>query len=413
MTGNDRVRGQYEAYPYPHRKPADEAWRLVVGSPSHVLEINHYLFAGRRDLASGFRALFAGGGTGDGAIMLAQQLAWAGGDAEVVHLDLSDASQAIAKARAEARGLRNIRFVRGSLLDLPTLGLGSFDYIDCCGVLHHLESPEAGLEALVSALADGGGLGLMVYGQLGRSGVYDVQTMLRMIDGEDDGPARIARAKRLLADLPESNRLKRNPFIRDHLQGDDAGLYDLLLHSRDRAYTVPEVVALLESAGLAPTAWIEPGRYDPSSYLRNPDLKKRAVALPSADRAAFAELLAGNMKQHVVYAAPAGRVAAAVAVPDSPEAIPVLREQDATALARGLKPGGTLTATFDGLQLSYPLPRLGPAILSRVDGERDLAAIHKDLAAGNAKLGWETFKKDFDALYAGMNAINAMVIRYR
>lgn len=413
MTGDDRVRGQYEAYPYPHRRPADEARRLVVGSPSHVLEINHYLFAGRRNLASSFRVLFAGGGTGDGAIMLAQQLAWAGGDAEVVHLDVSKASQTIARARAAARGLENIRFIAGSLVDLPSLGLGSFDYIDCCGVLHHLESPEAGLAALVSVLADGGGLGLMVYGRLGRSGVYDVQAMLKMIDGLDGDPARVARAKRLLADLPETNQLKRNPFVRDHLQGDDAGLYDLLLHSRDRAYTVPEVVALLESAGLTPTAWIEPGRYDPASYLRNSDIKKRAAALSPADRAAFAELLAGNMKQHVVYAVPAGRAATAVAAPDTPEAIPVLREQDGTALARGLRPGGTLTATFDGLQLNFPLPRLGPAILARVDGERDLAAIHADLAAGNAGLGWETFRKEFDALYAGMNAINAMVIRYR
>jgi hypothetical protein len=30
--------GQYEAYPYPERDPADEAKRLIVGSPSHPLE---------------------------------------------------------------------------------------------------------------------------------------------------------------------------------------------------------------------------------------------------------------------------------------------------------------------------------------------------------------------------------------
>ena len=70
-----------------------------------------------------FRALVAGGGTGDAAIMLAQQLADAGAaQAEIVYLDWSKASRAVAEARAKARGLSTIRFVTGSLLDLPTLG---------------------------------------------------------------------------------------------------------------------------------------------------------------------------------------------------------------------------------------------------------------------------------------------------
>ena len=112
---SDRVRDQYEAYPYPSRDPADEAKRLVIGSPSNLLEVNHYLFAGRRDFAKPFRALVAGGGTGDATIMLAQQLADAGSPAEVVYLDLSETSRGIAEARAAARGLANIRFVSGVL----------------------------------------------------------------------------------------------------------------------------------------------------------------------------------------------------------------------------------------------------------------------------------------------------------
>jgi len=90
---SDPVKAQYAAYPYPARDPADERKRLIVGSPSHILEINHYIFGGRRDFASPFRALFAGGGTGDGTIMLAQQLAEMGAPAEIVHLDPSAAAQ--------------------------------------------------------------------------------------------------------------------------------------------------------------------------------------------------------------------------------------------------------------------------------------------------------------------------------
>ena len=42
---SDPLIEQYEAYPYPARDPADEAKRLIEGSPSHLLEIDHYLFA--------------------------------------------------------------------------------------------------------------------------------------------------------------------------------------------------------------------------------------------------------------------------------------------------------------------------------------------------------------------------------
>jgi hypothetical protein len=59
----DPVKAQYEAYPYPERDPADEAKRLVEGSPSHPVEIDHFLFGGRRDWTRPFRALVAGGGT--------------------------------------------------------------------------------------------------------------------------------------------------------------------------------------------------------------------------------------------------------------------------------------------------------------------------------------------------------------
>ena len=37
-----RLAAQYESYPYPARDPSDEARRLVVGSPSHLREIDHW-----------------------------------------------------------------------------------------------------------------------------------------------------------------------------------------------------------------------------------------------------------------------------------------------------------------------------------------------------------------------------------
>ena len=35
---------QYETYPYPRRDPRDEAKRLIVGSPGHLREVDHWVF---------------------------------------------------------------------------------------------------------------------------------------------------------------------------------------------------------------------------------------------------------------------------------------------------------------------------------------------------------------------------------
>ena len=51
----------------------------------------------------------------------------------------------------------------------------------------------------------------------------------------DEAPsARLDVAKRVMRHLPETAWLRRNSFLDDHINGGDAGLYDLLLNPRDR-----------------------------------------------------------------------------------------------------------------------------------------------------------------------------------
>ena len=404
----DPVRAQYEAYPYPARDPQDERRRLVTGSPSHLLEIEHYLFAGRIDRGRPFRALVAGGGTGDGAIVLAQQLADRGIAGEVVHLDLSTASRRVAEARAAVRGLANLRFVTGSLLDAATLG--RFDYIDCCGVLHHLEDPDAGMRALAAALAPGGGIGIMVYGELGRSGVYPMQDLLRRLAPEDvAAPDRVALARRVVRALPETNLLRRNPLLGDHLSS-DAGIFDLLLHARDRAYRVPDVLALLGGAGLRLVTFIEPIRYRPETWIADAAVRRRLAELPDAERMAAAELLSCGMKVHIAYAVPADRAGDPVAILDD-DAVPVLRDIEAVALARSLKPGVPLTVRFDSQPLALPLPALAGPIVARVDGARTVGHIRDDLRATvDPRLDDRTFDAAFRATFAALAGINRMLL---
>ncbi len=411
MTQDEDVGRQYEAYPYPERDPADESARLISGSPSHPDEINHYVFAGRRDFSRPFRALIAGGGTGDGTIMLAQILEDRGCPAEIIHLDPSSASSEIAQARAHARGLENISFARGSLLDLEEMGLGGFDYIDCCGVLHHLADPAAGLSVLRAALAPLAGIGVMLYGELGRTGVYHTQEMMRAIGGGLEPAGRVALAGKLLAALPETNWLKRNDLLGDHLEGGDAGLFDLLLHARDRAYRVPEIIALARGAGLAISGFAEPARYEPASYLSDTRLLARLEDLSPPERWAFAELLAGNMRKHVFYLVPEADAGEAVAQP-APEAVPRLRELYADAFATDFRPGNAMRATLDGITFRFPLPPLAGAMVKRMDGRASLEDIHAGLTEANPDLNRETFFAQFEALFAAFNGLGKLFLSW-
>ena len=408
----DEVRAQYEALPYPPRDPRDEAIRLITGTPSHVLEINHYLFSGRLNFARPFRALVAGGGTGDACIMLAQQLADRRCPGEVVYLDISTASRQICEARAKARGLRNINFLTGSLLDLPSMPIGQFDYIDCTGVLHHLPDPAAGMRALASVLNPDGGMGVMLYGEYGRSGVYPLQELLQTLAPRSMAlEDRIAMTKRLIRFLPTTNLFRRNPYLNDHVTGGDAGLYDLLLHSCDRAFTVPDIGTMAQESGLRVVAFLEPVRYEPATYMSDPIIARQASSLPLVERAAFAERLAGNLRTHVFYATRAGFDT--VARPEDTSAIPVLREMDAQKLAAGLQPGTPLIANLDGFPWRAQLPSLAPRIVSQIDGRKTVAEIYTALGAQGGLPQWEDFYTQFEDLYVKLNGVNHLLLRFR
>jgi SAM-dependent methyltransferase len=405
---DDQLAAQYEAFPYPHRDPRDEAKRLIVGSPGHLHEIDHWVFGATRPVSRPLRALIAGGGSGDATIMLAQQMARDGRAGTVTWLDRSSAALKIAQARAAARGLTNIVWEQRSLLDLPASGLGPFDYIDCCGVLHHLPDPAAGLRALLSVLAPGGGMGLMVYAPHGRTGIYMIQDGLRLLAPPAQDPAtRLDVARRVMKHLPETAWLRANQSVSDHLNGEDAGLYDLLLNPRDQAFTVPALHDLLSRAGLGVTCWVEPLRYDPIPLLPDPKLRARVAALGLVERAAVAEALAGNMAAHIVYCA-RSREPSLRADPFSPDAVPICREITGEALAKSIQGNNILMVGLDALRVPVPLPVMAGAILRLIDGKRTVGEIGSIVASRGTSV--EAFTRAWQALFPAMERINRVLL---
>ena len=362
---DDPVRAQYEAFPYPERDPEDERKRLVTGSPSRPEEIDHFLFDGNRDWSRPFRALVAGGGTGDGLVQLTQRLTDAARPFEITYLDLSTAARQVAEARAKVRGLTGIRFVTGSLLEAPDLG--PFDYIDCCGVLHHLPDPLAGAKALRAALAPGGGIGMMVYAPYGRSGVYPLQEAYEALFGQLSPAKKLSAAKAVQARLPAGHPFRTNPNLQDH-QTSEAGFYDLLLHSQDRAFSVPELLDLLDQADLALGGFCQPVLYSLARFLPGepPDLEP-------AQTWALAEKLSGTIKTHVCYVIPADE-ARAPANWQSGDKIPVL-QGDGAKVGAAVAKAGRLPLKLEGLSGGLVLPKQAGRVIAAIDGRRPLSAI--------------------------------------
>ncbi|MDD2926897.1 class I SAM-dependent methyltransferase [Rhodoferax sp.] len=429
------MKKQYEALPYPARDPQDDHKRLVQTWLEDLPMINHYCFAGKQSFQNHFRALVAGAGTGDATIFLAEQLRHT--NAQVVHLDMSEASIAIARQRAEIRQLTNITWVHDSLLNLPSLAVGPFDYINCSGVLHHLADPDLGFKALQSVLKDDGAIGLMVYASIGRTGVYQMQSLMRMVNSSTgneplDTQDKIANTQDLLASLPASNWFNRGQDLyHDHKVG-DSGIYDLLLHSQDRAYAVGELFDWLgkpldgaENGHGFHLAFTDTQRgrspYLPHMVLgrKPPQMAAKLRQLSRRKQYEMAELMIGNITSHVLYLT---RDASCTAPYGDAAYIPFFFHEPLTGDILANVFGNSRGAPFrlehqhSGVSLMVNPGKYAAPILRLVDGRRSFAEIFdqfranwtgKTTAPDNATL-FNDFAESFDVL----NALDRLLLKH-
>lgn len=424
MNAHPDVRRQYELLPYPPRDPVDEKKRLVRTWLDDLPMLSHYCFAGRQPWSGRFRVLVAGGGTGDATIFLAEQLRDTA--AEIVHVDISGPSIAVAKARAEARALTNIVWVHDSLLALPQLGLGTFDYINCVGVLHHLGDPNAGLEALLTVLADRGTLGLMLYARYGRTAVYQMQELMRLICGDADLAARIAATREVLESAPPSNWFRRSQDLhRDHIEYGEAGLVDLFLHARDRAYAVEEIYEWLVDRHRLHVQFTEvdrgASRYNPTIVVgpRSPAFLERVHGLPLRRQQAIAEILDGSISMHCLYVT---RSAGQAAPFGDTRYVPFLFHEPVTGpdLAGLVERHKGKTFVLDHSHTGMRLP-LDPGIfasyiLRYLDGKRTFGQIF-DLVRAEPRFRKapppdEALFADFRPFYDALRAVDRILLRH-
>ena len=187
-----------------------------------------------------------------------------------------------------------------TLLDLDKKKHGSFDFILSIGVLHHLCDPVKGLNILKSVLKEDGGMYLMVYGKIGRMGVYQMQDMLKIINKNTitwDG--KIDNYKIVYDNLPKKNWFKRSEdIIVDH-RASDSGIVDLLLNVQDRAYTVRELYKYINDVGMNIVEFSPCERYKYKNKILGLDYTQ--CGINQMDSYCINELYYGDICKHSFY----------------------------------------------------------------------------------------------------------------
>lgn len=257
------VRGHYERHPYPH-------YPILCSIRRHDtyalnLQALWASFHGDFIAPEEGRILISGSGS-----FAPYPMSVANPRADITAMDLSGANLRRARLHCLLHGRGNVRFVQGDLLD-PTVTPGPFHLIDSFGVLHHLEEPLSGLQALERRLVPGGLLRVMVYGRYARREAESIRRAVKQL-----GIRNVADLKRFL------QRAKPGGRIRDFLEASrearsDSGLADLFLHPCVHTYRIDEFLDMVAKTRLKPLLFAHDGAFaDPSAEIaRLRDLDRR------------------------------------------------------------------------------------------------------------------------------------------
>jgi SAM-dependent methyltransferase len=291
----DIVRDFYDKYPYPQPIDNLDQYRRLWQDPQRR-RADYHLFWPARSYRDDHMILIAGCGTSQAA---KHALRWP--NAQVIGIDFSATSVQHTEALKQKYDLKNLRVYQLPIERASELAT-QFDQIVCTGVLHHLENPDAGLQALRGLLKPDGAMHLMVYAPYGRTGIYLLQEFCRRIGIQaTDADIRdlMVALRALPPGHPLEHLLREAPDFRQA-----AELADALLHPHDRAYSVPQLFDLIASAGLAFGRWVKQAPYLPHcGVIAQLPLVARIAQLPPAEQYAAVELFRGTMVRHsaIVY----------------------------------------------------------------------------------------------------------------
>lgn len=244
----DSLLQQYEAAPYPEI-PVDQPIQLDAATLyQHNLTTPYYLLHRRVVSLQNKVILDVGCGSGYTSLLLAI----ANPGAQVIGVDVSPASIAMARERLAPVQHLPIEFHVLSVEELPTLGM-QFDYINCDEVLYILPDPAAALRVMKGMLKSGGILRANLHSAIQRQHFYRAQQVLSLLGvfHENAGATETNLVRDMMTAMPDWVDLKEKTWTPDVSgQVSDQMIRMNYLLQGDKGYTIPELFALLELAGL-------------------------------------------------------------------------------------------------------------------------------------------------------------------
>ncbi|MBI4030314.1 MAG: methyltransferase domain-containing protein [Proteobacteria bacterium] len=255
------VQEQYEEFPYPR-------WKALGMPPlQDVLE---------GSLPDAPAILIAGCGTGREALEYAAMLP----HAEILAVDLSLSSLSYAMRKAHEYGLSNVEFRHGDIAGLGALDK-KFDIISSCGVLHHMNDPEAGWRVLTGILKDSGLMNIALYSECGRQDVVAARAIIAK-RGYGNDCAGIRAFRRDAARLMKKKHLARLLNRRDYYSMPECR--DLLFHVQEHRFTLPRIDRDVRDLGLRLIKMLPPDREVLPRYLKTFPCDPQALNLKNWDK---------------------------------------------------------------------------------------------------------------------------------
>lgn len=244
------VKQQYEEHPYPR-------WlHLGYNTPTNygrALEQELVNFKAPDFFNMGtIKVLIAGCGTGQHALTVARYFR----NVEVTAIDISSRSLAYAIRKSKEYEVENIRFLNLDILSLNKLQ-ETFHIIECSGVLHHMENPEAGLARLKERLHPKGLIKLGLYSEEARKPIKKVRDIISDYGVPTNRSAiRSMRQAIIGGNLPFESKgiLESQDFY------SSSGCRDLLFHAQELLFTPQRIESLLASQNLNFLGFVLPGK---------------------------------------------------------------------------------------------------------------------------------------------------------
>lgn len=244
---SERVKGQYEKYPYPKI-----SWlgKIVPESFAHAsFEVGAALTRKQKVSHDHKSIALLGCGT-------AEPLAFAGlhKRATITAVDFSLTTIKQAHRRAGFSRIKNLEFARQDLVEFCSQNPERFDFVHCYGVLHHLADPQKGFAGIKKILKTDGFARIMVYSQTSRRRIRLLAQTYKQLGITAETPDAVTLAQNLIRLLPDDHPLKLT--FQNHPESQNRnGVVDAFLNAHETGFTLSGLKRTLRDAGLYIQAW--------------------------------------------------------------------------------------------------------------------------------------------------------------